>query len=996
MVSLLTSTNTLSKEAKDSGGKELSKAKLSKIYNPENYERDFEPGQVIVELNTEMPDLETSDGRVLSSSLPNGKFLGVEVDEAENFTVDVRSMPTKANSAINLKTISEEKEFVLTLADNSKQGVIDAINVLKENPKVKYAQPNYLYDVAQTTPNDPRYSELWGMSKIGMPAAWDIERGSSNVKVGVLDTGIAYDHVDLSANVHEEMGYNSFQNNFTNIEDIQGHGTHVAGTIGADGDNSTGVVGINWSTHIVPIKISNDSSPTGQSNSIALKRALTYSENIGLDVVNVSYEYFDGGYYDATMEEGLNYFEGLIVAAAGNGNSQYDSTYDCSNLILVGNSTENDAKAPDSSYGEAVDVFAPGTNILSTVPGNQYAVKSGTSMAAAHVTGAAALMKSHEPNLTAEEIKERISTNAIFNGISPTAGRLMVNDALMNTMRRSGDFTYQITSSTTATINRYLGNSLILEFPSTIDGYNVAEISNSTAGMSIPINPNTLTEIIIPNGVEAIGDFAFKNCINLQTINLPYGLKSLGSEAFFGCVSLAEMEIPDSVNEMGVAIFAECSILERVRLPWNSISVPESMFVQCGNLQTIDIPASVTSVDNEAFLNCTSLEGVTFLGATPPSVDSSTFANCSNLTTIYVPYDSMESYRRVPQLAPYIIKAMEFEYDVWSSDAAVITRYNGTKQEVEFPSKINGYTITEIGLGEPIMNSRNVTRISIPDGVGLISASAFYNCSELEKIRLPQNITSIFPNTFEGCTSLTSVVIPSNVLYIEDSAFYECTSLEGVTFLGASPPSVATSAFANCSNLTTIYVPYDSMAIYRGVPQLAPYVIKAIEFEYTVSGNKARIIKYNGTEQEVVFPSEVNEYSVTEIGSYVIRNLQTVTEVYIPDSITAIMPRAFYNCAELESIRLPEYLTRIEYATFFGCERLVNIEIPSSVTQIDWFAFVECTSLESIRFLSENPPTVGVDLFWRCMNLSMIYVPMGAGSRYQSVTEFAPYAIIEQ
>ncbi len=1052
LVSLLVPIHTMSKESEDGGGKELSKAKLRMIYDSDNYERDFELGQVIVKLNTEMPDMATSNGKVSSDSLPQGQFLGVWVDEVENFTVKVRSKPTKANAAATIKTIVDEKEFILTLKDKSRQGVLDAINILKENPKVKYAQPNYIYNIAQS-PNDPGYSELWGMDKINAPAAWDVATGSGDVQVGVLDSGIGYDHEDLSTNVHEEMGYNAFENSFLDITDLQGHGTHIAGTIGADGNNSIGVAGVNWNSYIVPIKISDDASPTGQSSGLTLKRALTYAENIGLDIVNVSYEFFDGGFQEPLVEEGLNYFEGLVVVAAGNSNSQYNDTYNCSNLLLVGNSTNSDAKAADSSYGEAVDVFAPGTNILSTAPGNQYVTMSGTSMAAAHVTGTAALMKSREPNLTAEEIKSRIVNNVDvapnLNNLSKSDGRLNAYNALMDITRRSGDFAYEITSSTTATITRYFGNATNLQFPSTIDGYRVTAIGDAEPfGTVVSANPNAHVWVVIPDSVETIHPCAFNSFTNLQTVKLPTNLRTLDYEVFYGCQSLFKIELPeglttivqgalmgctslrnvslpDSVTTIGVAAFDGCSNLEEVRLPLGLATLAPHVFNDCIKLRTIEIPWGVTSIQANAFIGCTSLDNVTFRGETPPSVDSAAFVGCRNLATIYVPYDSMAAYRRVPQLAPYVIEAIELEYTI-SGNNATITRYSGTAQTVDFPSSINGYPVTAIGNGTVgvITNAQTITGIGIPNNLKTINDSAFEGCTNLVDVKIPSGVTFIGGRAFYGCASLSDAEIPSTVAEIGENAFGVCTNISHVTFFRANPPSIGANIFNGCRNLMTIYVPPSSMANYRSIPQFAPYEVKAIEFDYTVSGNVATITKYKGTESVVEFPSQINGYTVKKIGDAsftnmgrMISNAQAVTRIVIPDSVDTVHAGAFAGCSNLQTVRLSNNMTRIGYETFRSCRSLVDIDIPDKIKIIGTYAFLGCESLEeldtnqvdsielgafasctrlvSVRFSGALRMIMG-NAFYRCTSLTNVEIPSSVVSiAYSAFQECTSLTYVE-
>ncbi len=690
LIGFTLSANVQSKGAADNNENHLTPEKLEKIYHPKNYQNDFEPGVVIVELKS----------AVTTQKAPSSKFLGIDVKKTEELAAASKSEIQKAE-----KNSTEVKgtELVLTLENNTRQGVLDAIDILKENPDVKYAQPNYIYSIeetasvksntkkekaqlksqigiASTTPNDPRYSDLWGLQKINMPSAWDLTQGSTNVKIGVLDTGIDYNHPDLAANVHEEFGYDAYDNNFTDFMDTNGHGTHVAGTIGAKGNNAVGVAGVNWNSYIVPVKIA-DNTQYAYSDSITLKRALLYSENIGLDIVNISYSFFDGGGYDPAVEEGLNYFSGLVVGAAGNSNSLYNSTYNCDNLILVGNSTQTDGKATDSSYGEAVDVFAPGTNILSTTPGNNYGLKSGTSMAAPHVTGAAALLKAHKPSSTNTDIIELIrgtaTESAALKDKCESDGVLDAARLLSDQERRIGDYSFKILSGNNITITYYHGSGLDVTFPSTLDGYDVTTIGD-TIYMGNPVVSQSVIRVTIPNSVYTINPrifdgrtglqyvklptslwristFMFYGCTNLTEVVMPTQLEFMEPYAFAHCTSLQNITIPNSIKELPGNLFYNCSNLRQIQLPSQLEWISGNVFEGCSRLQNITIPAGVYVIDVEAFKNCTGLTYVDFRCVNPPSMWNTIFEGCRSLTTIYVPRGSGAVYRSIPYFLPYMI-----------------------------------------------------------------------------------------------------------------------------------------------------------------------------------------------------------------------------------------------------------------------------------------------------------------------------------------------------
>ena len=250
--------------------------------------------------------------------------------------------------------------------------VPDAVAALEGNPAVAYAEPNWIYH-ATAVPNDPRFAQLWGLAKIDAPAAWNVTTGSAAVKVAVVDTGIATDHLDLTANV--VPGYDFVQGD-ADPHDYNGHGTHVAGTIGARGNNGVGVAGVNWQVGLMPVRVLDGGGSGSNANVTA---GFAYACAHGADVVNAS---LGGTGYSTAMRDVLASAacaNTLFVVAAGNDGVSDDSTphYPCNygappdnlaNVICVAATDQNDALAGFSNYGRSVDLAAPGVSIPSTWP----------------------------------------------------------------------------------------------------------------------------------------------------------------------------------------------------------------------------------------------------------------------------------------------------------------------------------------------------------------------------------------------------------------------------------------------------------------------------------------------------------------------------------------------------------------------------------------------------------------------------------------------------
>jgi len=341
------------------------------------------------------------------------------------------------------------------------RSVESAVEALRHNPNVQYAEPNYVVNL-DLVPNDPRLNELWGMINTGQTGgtpdadidadmAWTVSTGSSNVVVGVIDTGVDYNHPELAANIWtnpgEIPGNGIDDDNNGYVDDVHGydfynhdgdpiddhyHGTHVSGTIGAVGDNNIGVVGVNWHVKIMGLKFL---SSGGSGSTAGAIEAVDYSVMMGVDMTSNSWG--GGGFsqalYDSIQAAGVANM--AFVAASGNNGANtdtsphYPSAYDLSNIISVAATDHNDLKASFSNYGATtVDLGAPGVDILSTEPGNSYGLLSGTSMATPHVSGVCALIRSVSPGIPVAQLKSVLlaATDPIpsMNGITVSGGRL--------------------------------------------------------------------------------------------------------------------------------------------------------------------------------------------------------------------------------------------------------------------------------------------------------------------------------------------------------------------------------------------------------------------------------------------------------------------------------------------------------------------------------------------------------------------------------------------
>ncbi len=330
-----------------------------------------------------------------------------------------------------------------------------AVEVLKRLPNVKYACLNYIRR-ANVVPNDPSYGSQWAWGVIDAPEAWDITTGDASITVGVIDTGIDYDHPDLASNVWTGPGgihgYN-FINNTPNPMDDHGHGTHCSGTIGAVTNNGIGVAGVNWTISIMGLKFLNASGSGTDANAIRAIDWAIEQNNLGNANVRVLSNSW-GGYgpsdalkaaIERARDAGI-----VVVAAAGNESFDIDSSrcveapagLNVSNIVAVAATNSSDNLAYFSNYGSSkVDLGAPGVGIYSTVWNNSYTSMDGTSMACPHVAGVVALTLAANPDLTMDELIDQVLANVdpVSALSNKTGGRLNAWRAVSNTPNPSYD-----------------------------------------------------------------------------------------------------------------------------------------------------------------------------------------------------------------------------------------------------------------------------------------------------------------------------------------------------------------------------------------------------------------------------------------------------------------------------------------------------------------------------------------------------------------------------
>lgn len=441
-------------------------------------DENFEAGVVLVTLKKK--------STVINKKHPPSAFKGVRVDSVTDLSC------IENEEAMNwIDKDNYHQILKLELKDKSKSAVLDAIKKLEKRNDVLRATPNYIFTldeglpeedsaeleeipsdesgeeetIPSATSSDPNTTQ-YVLNKMQLPQAWNLTTGSPTVTVGVLDSGIDPNHEDLKANLNTSLGQNYTDDGLAAWTDPVGHGTHVAGIIGAVGNNGKGIAGVCWNVKLVSLRVfkrtydeNGNIKGTGKMDWVV--DAVKYAINHQIPIINYS---GSGNSQNKALRDAISNYPGLLVCSAGNGKDHdnndktpnipvdmdtdslkfYPACYPNDNIISVANTTSSDQLASTSNYGATtVDLGAPGSNIYSTIPGGSYDYKSGTSMASPQVAGVAALIQAYNPNMDALQIKQVILNSvdpvSALSGKCVSGGRLNAYKALQKTQSYPAD-----------------------------------------------------------------------------------------------------------------------------------------------------------------------------------------------------------------------------------------------------------------------------------------------------------------------------------------------------------------------------------------------------------------------------------------------------------------------------------------------------------------------------------------------------------------------------
>jgi subtilisin family serine protease len=628
---------------------------------------------------------------------------------------------------------------------------LEAIRALRARADVLYAEPNYVRHIV-ATPNDPSYlnGQLYGLQKIGAPAAWDTTTGSQSVVVGVIDQGIDVSHPDLAPNVwtnpvdstvngidedgngkiDDTNGWDFVHDDRTVFDDAVGdrHATHVAGTIGARGNNGIGVVGVNWQVSLMSLKILDGraaGSGGGGGASSQIIAAYSYAlamKQRGVNLRALNNSYGGGGSSQAELDaiRALGDAGILFAAAAGNDSTdnfsfpQFPANYDSPNVIAVASTDTADNISAFSNFSaRLVSVGAPGSGIQSTFPGNNYGLLSGTSMATPHVTGAAALVAAAYPGLSVSQLRGVLAYNGqvipALEGRTTTGRRINVAASL------SAAAQFDVTPPAQAANFRVAsqsGRSVTLAWDAPGDDGNSGTASDydfffvNTSGTRVLL-PTTLLPAAAGTAQTASVNVPYRNfsgTIELRAyddtgnfgaasvaVNVPV---NSGSDPYVVTESAVE---PLSTGGTRLALDGDDKYLSGYTLPFAFPYFGQqrtSLTVSTNGVLYFSTPARRTNGDaDDVPSSISGLQGQTMIAGlwddlmidTTKRADSGVFVVQPDSTRVIFRFQGVTFYS-----APR--GQVNFEIEL-RSDGAIITRYAGTNTSI--------WPVVGLGGGEP-------------------------------------------------------------------------------------------------------------------------------------------------------------------------------------------------------------------------------------------------------------------------------------------------------
>ena len=474
------------------------------------------------------------------------------------------------------------------------------------------------------------------------------------------------------------------------------------------------------------------------------------------------------------------------------------------------------------------------------------------------------------------------------------------------------------------------------------------------------INGEEAHNLVIPEDVLCIGNYAFYNFKELKSITIPNNVKSIGSYAFYGCSELSSITISQSVGSIGSYAFAECSELSSITIPQSVSIIGEYAFYGCKNLYEINFQCDDTDIGTGAFSTTAWYknlpDGVVYMG----NIAYEYKGILNEDTSIYI----KEGTTKIAQKA---FRGKSRLTNIYLPNSLKKIGENAFEQCNDLTSIVIPENVSYVG-AHAFEYCTNLFSVDLPDKITAIENSTFYSCINLFSISIPQNVTSIGSRAFSGCWNLSTVNILGRITKIEDESFDYCKSLTSI-YIPNSVKSIGNSAFSDCQSLLSIEIPDSVSTIgkkcFKGCVNLSSITLGK-KFSITYDNNNC----FEGCD---------NITSILFRCTYVsdwFKGFTSLKSVSFEESVLSIKNSAFEDCTGIESVTFKEGLENILSSAFRNCENITSITIPNSLKSIGSVAFAGCKKISSTT-IPQNVSSIGDGAFSGCSGLTSIQVDQG-------------------
>lgn len=541
-------------------------------------------------------------------------------------------------------------------------------------------------------------------------------------------------------------------------------------------------------------------------------------------------------------------------------------------------------------------------------------------------------------------------------------------------------YTYRVEEQK-AYISAYQGREKEVTVPDQLDGYPVVGVDEEVFEGN-----EYIVTVTLPESILSIGSALFSGCKNLEQVIFPETLSSIPSRTFRGCTSLRQVKIPPSVERVRNQAFYGCTALKSIVLPFNCELIGEEAFANCTSLADITLPdpssgciISQKAFDGTAWIENQGTEFVRYdtrigrsvllryIGQDADvilpndiyAVGLGAFTGNETIITVSIPLSctKIEEYGFSGCIGLKEVHATERLYRTGPYAFA------GCTSLTAFPYFNHLTQYVSEGAFDGCVSLYN---IYLPNSIRRIDAYAFRRCESLVEVRLPESLQLLDKGVFDGCASLQTVHLPNTLLTIRERAFADCLSLTSMV-LPEFLTTIESQAFANNANLTSLEIPMRVVNIaedaFDGCDQLVLSVISgsaaeeyalrkgiayvhhmqtADPFQYRFQAGEVSLRVYEGAEETLVIPPEVEGCPLVRIEVAALQNISSLREVTVPKSVHEVEDWAFSYCDMLEKVHFDEGIQSIGADAFSGCTSLKQVNLPASITYIGENAFREC------------------------------------------------------